>query len=78
MAELTKILADMVKPIVNEPDQIVIKEEEKDDEIVLTLTVAPDDMGKVIGKRGKIAHSLRLVMKAAAGRAGKKVTVNIR
>lgn len=78
MAELTTILADMVKAIVNEPDKVEITEETRGGEIVLTLNVAPDDMGKVIGKRGKIAHSLRLVMKAAGGRIGKKVTVDIR
>ncbi|MDD6265710.1 MAG: KH domain-containing protein [Clostridia bacterium] len=78
MAELTTILADMVKAIVTKPDEVVIKEDTKGDEIVLTLTVAPEDMGKVIGKHGKIAHSLRLVMKAAAGRIGKKLTVDIR
>ena len=78
MAELTTILADMVKAIVNEPDKVEITEETRGGEIVLTLNVAPDDRGKVIGKRGKIAHSLRLVMKAAGGRIGKKVTVDIR
>ena len=78
MAELTTILADMVKAIVNEPDKVEITEETRGGEVVLTLNVAPDDMGKVIGKRGKIAHSLRLVMKAAGGRIGTKVTVDIR
>ena len=47
-------------------------------ELVLVLTVAPGDMGKVIGKHGKIAKAIRLVMKAAAGGAGKHVDVEIR
>ena len=78
MAELKTILADMVKPIVVYPDQVVITEEVKGDNVILTLNVEASDMGKVIGKHGKIARSLRLIMKAAATQCGKKVTVEIR
>ena len=78
MAELKTILADMVKPIVVYPDQVVITEEVKGDTITLTLNVEASDMGKVIGKHGKIARSLRLIMKAAATQCGKKVNVEIR
>ncbi|MBQ3184162.1 MAG: KH domain-containing protein [Clostridia bacterium] len=72
------ILADMVKPIVVYPDQVVITEEVKGDTVTLTLNVEASDMGKVIGKHGKIARSLRLIMKAAATQCGKKVNVEIR
>ncbi len=78
MAELKTILADMVKPIVVYPDQVVITEEIKGDNVTLTLNVEASDMGKVIGKHGKIARSLRLIMKAAATQCGKKVNVEIR
>ncbi len=78
MTELKTILADMVKPIVVHPDQVVITEEENGDTVTLTLNVEPSDMGKVIGKHGKIARSLRLIMKAAATQCGKKVNVEIR
>ncbi|MBQ3099878.1 MAG: KH domain-containing protein [Clostridia bacterium] len=72
------ILANMVRSIVEFPDEVVITEEMKGSELVLTLNVAPSDMGKVIGRHGKIARSLRLVMKAAATRSGQKVSVDIR
>ncbi len=78
MAELKAILADMVKSIVVYPDQVVITEEVKGDNVTLTLNVEASDMGKVIGKHGKIARSLRLIMKAAATQCGKKVNVEIR
>ena len=78
MADFKTILADMVKPIVVYPDEVVITEEEKGDTVTLTLNVNPSDMGKVIGKHGKIARSLRLIMKAAATQCGKKVNVEIR
>ena len=78
MADFKTILADMVKPIVIYPDEVVITEEEKGDTVTLTLNVNPSDMGKVIGKHGKIARSLRLIMKAAATQCGKKVNVEIR
>ena len=51
--------------------------EDKEDEVLLTLTVAESDMGMVIGKHGKIARALRTVMKAAAKIADKKITVDI-
>lgn len=78
MAELKTILADMVKSIVVYPDQVVITEDVKGDTVTLTLNVEASDMGKVIGKHGKIARSLRLIMKAAATQCGKKVNVEIR
>jgi len=78
MADFKTILSDMVKPIVVYPDDVVITEEAKGDTVTLTLNVNPSDMGKVIGKHGKIARSLRLIMKAAATQSGKKVNVEIR
>ena len=78
--ELKKVLTDIVCSIVDKPEEVQVTETEtgRGNELVLVLTVAPGDMGKVIGKQGKIAKAIRLVMKAAAGGAGKHVDVEIR
>ena len=60
------------------PEQISVTETEKDDIIKVELTVAPEDMGKVIGKQGRIAKSIRTVVKAAASKGDKKVIVDIK
>ena len=78
MIVLKDLLADLVKPIVTDPDNVVIIEKKNGKEILLQLNVAPADMGKVIGRHGKIAKSIRLVMKAAANTIGKHVTVEIK
>ena len=73
-----KLLLDIVRSIVDTPDQVVIVKNETDSEIVYVLTVAPDEMGMVIGRHGKIAKAIRTLVKAAAAGSGKKVTVDIR
>ena len=78
MVSLSNVLSDMAKAIVDEPDKVVVTETEENGELILELTVAPDDMGKVIGKHGKIARALRMVMKAAAASVDAKVVVKIR
>ncbi len=78
MAELKDILADIAKAIVEEPDRVSVEQTQENGETVLTLQVAPDDMGKVIGRHGKIARSIRMLMKAAASTADEKVRVEIR
>lgn len=79
MVDFKKMLCDIVTPIVNDPSSINITVNEADDDtIVLELSVAPDDMGKVIGKHGRIAKAIRTVIKAAANPTGKKVTVDIK
>ena len=75
--DLCLVLADMARAIVDHPDQVSVTQTEKENELLLTLTVAESDMGMVIGKHGKIAHALRTVMKAAAKIADKKITVDI-
>ncbi|MBQ7661272.1 MAG: KH domain-containing protein [Clostridia bacterium] len=78
MLVLKDVLTDMAKAIVETPDGVSVTEtEDENGEILLTLTVAPDDMGKVIGRHGRIANALRSIMKAAAATVGKKVTVEI-
>ena len=76
--ELKKVLTDIVCSIVDKPEEVQITEEEDGDTLVLVLNVAPDDMGKVIGKHGRIAKAIRLVIKAAAAGSDKRVDVEIR
>ncbi|MCI8387805.1 MAG: KH domain-containing protein [Clostridiales bacterium] len=78
MVELKQVLTDIAKAIVDSPEQVVVTETADGDSVMLELHVAEDDMGKVIGRHGKIAKSIRLVMKAAANTIGKRVTVEIK
>ena len=79
MADYKLILSHIAKALVDEPDEVVVLLVEEDDSnVTLELSVAPDDMGKVIGKHGKIAKAIRTVMRAAASADGKDVNVEIR
>ncbi len=75
MRELVEVIA---KALVDNPEEVVVTETPKDDEIVIELKVAAADMGKVIGKQGRIAKAIRSVVKAAASKEDKKVIVEIR
>ena len=74
MKELIEIIA---KALVDNPDEVVVTATEKDKAIIVDLKVAPSDMGKVIGKSGRIAKSIRSVVSAAASKTNKKVIVEI-
>ena len=74
MKELVEVIA---KSLVDYPDEVVVTEKETDRAIVLELRVAQSDMGKVIGKQGRIAKAIRSVVKAAASKSEKKVIVDI-
>lgn len=78
MQSLKEILADIAAAIVDHPDDVVVTEQEKGEEITLILNVHPDDMGMVIGRHGRIAKAIRSVMKSAATSCGKKVNVEIK
>ena len=78
MAELQTTLHDIAAAIVDSPDEVKVTREDEGDTVTLTLTVAPDDMGMVIGRHGRIAKAIRTVMKAAAAESGKRVNVEIR
>ena len=72
------LLDYLARQLVDDPDQVRVEQFERDDgELVLELHVAPDDVGKVIGKQGRIARALRTVVKASAVRAGRRVHVEI-
>lgn len=74
MKELVEAIA---KALVDSPDEVVVTEINTERETVLQLKVAQDDMGKVIGKQGRIAKAIRSVVKAAASKSDKKVKVEI-
>ena len=76
--ELITLLRDLVRPIVDTPDSVSVTADETEDSLVLTLRVAEDDVGMIIGKHGKIARALRTVIKAASKSCDKKVTVEIK
>jgi predicted RNA-binding protein YlqC (UPF0109 family) len=73
-----QILTDIARAIVDTPDSVTVTETVDGDDIELVLTVAPDDMGMVIGRHGKIAKAIRTLMKAAATPEGKRITVEIK
>ncbi len=72
-----QVLTDIAKALVEFPDEVTVSESETDDNVTLILSVAPSDMGKVIGRQGKIAKSIRAVMKASGNVAQKRITVEI-
>jgi len=74
MKELVEVLA---KALVDHPDEVVVTEVEKDNATIVELRVSPTDMGKVIGKQGRIAKAIRSLVKAAASKDDKKVVVEI-
>lgn len=74
---MKQILIDIAKAIVDKPDEVAVSEKVSGSTVILELSVAKSDMGKVIGRGGKIAKSIRTVMKAAAVRENKRVIVEI-
>ena len=74
MKQLVEVIA---KSLVENPDEVVVTETEKEDAVIVELKVGPADMGKVIGKQGRIAKAIRTVVKAAAMEDNKKVDVDI-
>lgn len=74
MKELIEFLA---RSLVENPDQVRVTEREEEDTIVYELNVAQEDMGKVIGKQGKIAKAIRTIARAASSKDGKKVLIQI-
>lgn len=79
MIDLSKVLCNIAKAIVDNPDQVSVTETaQENDEVLLVLSVAEDDMGMIIGKHGKIARAIRVVMKAIAKNDDRKVVVEIK
>ena len=74
MKELVEVIA---KSLVESPDEVVVTEKQSGKTTVIELKVAPSDMGKVIGRQGRIAKAIRTVVKAASSKSSKKVIVDI-
>ena len=74
---MKELLETIVKALVDNPEDVVVNEIEGEKSLILELKVAADDMGKVIGKQGRIAKAIRTVMKAAAVKENKRVVVEI-
>lgn len=74
---MKELLTYIIKNLVDNPDEVEIVEKSKDFETVLEVRVAESDMGRVIGRQGRIVREIRVIMKAVAQRQGKKVSVEI-
>ena len=74
MKDLVEIIA---KSLVDNPDEVRVNEVQGEQDLILKLRVAPEDMGKVIGKQGRVAKAIRTVVKAAAIKEEKRVVVEI-
>jgi predicted RNA-binding protein YlqC (UPF0109 family) len=74
---LKELVEFIARSLVDNPDDVQVTEVEDEGSVIIELRVAPDDMGKVIGKQGKIAKSIRTLTKAAAAKEGKRVGVEI-
>ncbi|GAI11143.1 unnamed protein product [marine sediment metagenome] len=75
---MKELLESIVKELVDSPDDVEITEEEEDDRtVIFKLKVAEDDLGKVIGKKGRTANALRVLMRAASAKRGKSSIVKI-
>jgi uncharacterized protein len=67
----------IAKSLVDQPDQVAVRVTESDRSVFLELQVAPDDTGRIIGKQGHIARAIRVLLKAAATRQGKRASLDI-
>lgn len=74
---MTELLEFLVKALVEDPSAVVIEELEEDGDLVYEITVAEDDLGRVIGKGGRVANAIRTIAKAAAVRLDRRVIVDI-
>jgi len=74
---LQNLLVLLVRPIVDEPDRVEVEASESDTRVDLELRVAPDDVGKVIGRGGRTIRAIRTVVKAASVKQGKRVSVEV-
>ena len=74
---MKELLTYVARNLVEHPDQVTVTETVEDGETVLELRVAPEDMGKVIGRQGRIAKEIRVLVRSLAQRCGKRVSVEI-
>jgi uncharacterized protein len=74
---VAELLAYLARELVDDPEAVRVETEERDGALVLVLHVAPGDLGKVIGRGGRIVRALRAIMRASAVREGRRVLVEI-
>jgi uncharacterized protein len=74
---MTELLEFLIKALVEEPEAVVVEELEEDGDLIYEITVAEGDLGRVIGKGGRIANAIRTIAKAAAVRIDRRVIVDI-
>ena len=75
---MIELIKTIVKPLVDHPDDVTVSKDEQANKIVFTLSVNKQDMGKVIGKQGRVAKAIRTVVYTAASKSDKKVYLEIR
>ncbi len=74
---ITELVTYLTKALVDDPDSVAVREVSGERSLIVEIGVAPDDIGKVIGRRGRIVQAIRTVAKAAAAREGRRVEVEI-
>jgi predicted RNA-binding protein YlqC (UPF0109 family) len=74
---MEELLAWVARGLVDEPDAVRVERVEEDDAVVLRLFVAPDDVGKVIGRQGRVARALRTVVRSAGARSDRRLVLEI-
>jgi predicted RNA-binding protein YlqC (UPF0109 family) len=74
---VTELLEFLVRALVEDPEAVVVEELEEDGDLIYEITVAEDDLGRVIGKGGRVANAIRTIAKAAAVRIDRRVIVDI-
>ncbi len=74
MREFIEFIA---KRLVDQPDEVVLQEETQDDKLVYTLKVAKDDVGKIIGRKGRTAQALRVLLTAVGAKEGRRVLLHV-
>jgi len=77
VGQLKDLTLRMAQAVVNEPEQVNVEEVEGASMIVLELRVAPDDMGRIIGKDGRVANAMRTLLRTSAAKDGKRVNLEI-
>jgi predicted RNA-binding protein YlqC (UPF0109 family) len=77
MRQLENLLLFLTRSLVDEPEKVEVSGRETDSRVDLTLRVAPKDMGKVIGRQGRVVKAIRVVMKAASVKVNKRVNVEV-
>lgn len=77
MSDMKELVEFMAKALVNDPDSVVVREIEGASSTIYELSVAQEDMGRVIGKQGRVANAMRTLLRVAAVKEGKRVTLEI-